>query len=200
MEVKGVINVSRRVNEGLKLATLAGPLSLTPLTHAWHSLDPDGADRLVNLPDAQTLLNGWSVVVHHNGNANTLTVRDAGGNVKKAITAPAGTNDTKAYQFVLIDGTTVNGVWKVIELGDPVVDITKYVETFVEADWSVPSGDLETLEIEAATHGRGVNPMWQVQDDNGSKVYCHDENVDTYGNILLTVTEGDEFDGAIVVF
>ena len=200
MNVRGVLSVSRRVNTGLERIVLDGAFDVHEVDSAWLSLDPYGENRLVNLPDATELPDGWAVVIHHNGSANSLTVRDDGGSTLKVITAPAGVNDTKAYQFVLIDNSTAEGQWKVIELGDPTVDIVKYVETFVEADWSAPAGRFTDISFDAATHGRGVNPMWMVFDDTGSKIYCHDENVDVAGDITLTVTRNDEFDGSIVIF
>ena len=203
MEVKGVLNVSRRVNQGLKKVDLNDDYLLTSLAHAWHSLDPDGADRIVSLPDATTLQEGWSVVVHHNGSDNLLTVQDQATepNELKVISAPAGYNDTKAYQFVLIDNETAGGQWKVIELGDPTVKADKHEQVFAKIDWIDGLNDLFTYTIPETIHTMGLNPNWQVFDESNNIVYCHEETVNRVdGTITLTVTADDEFDGSVVIW
>jgi hypothetical protein len=203
MEIKGVLNVSRRANQGLKASSLSDAYDVSALSHAWLSLDPNGANRDVVLPDATTLTNGWSVIIENTADASeSLVVKDnSTGNVIKTIVSPTPVNQTLAYQFVLKDNSTADGVWYAIELGDPTIDITKYYDAFEVADWSVPSGELTTLNIAGTTHGKGNNPMWSVHNDTGSKVYCHDEVVNVAnGNITLTITEDDEFDGFIIVF
>lgn len=203
MEIKGVLNVSRRANTGLKASTLSGAHVVTSLSHAWISLDPGGSSRDVTLPDATTLPNGWAIVIENTADgAENLVVKNSdAGAIIKTITSPADPNQTLAYQFVLKDNSTADGVWYVVELGDPTIEVSKYYDAFEVADWSVPSNELTTLTIAGATHGRGLNPLWSTHNDTGSKVYCHDEVVSIdNGNITLTVTEDDEFDGFIIVF
>ena len=203
MDIKGVLNVSRRVNTGLKKVTLEGAYEVNKLSHAWLSLDPNAENREVTLPDATSLDEGWAVVVHHNGTANTLTVKDYLGNTLKTFSGPASVNDTKAYQFVCIDnfdGATPDaGGWKVIELGDPVLQAVKYVATFEVLDWTGPSDGLMEYSIPESTHERGATPIWQVQDENRAKIYCHSEGVNEDGDLTLLVPEDDEFVGSVVI-
>jgi hypothetical protein len=94
MEIKGVLNVSRRANQGLKASTLTGAFTVSALSHAWLSLDPGGANRDVVLPDATTLTNGWSVIIENTADASeSLVVKDSStGNIIKTIVSPQPSN------------------------------------------------------------------------------------------------------------
>lgn len=200
MNIKGALNVSRRTNTGLKKYTLSDNHTVTELSHAWLSFDPNGTNRNILLPDATALQEGWSVIIHNIGNANSLLVKDSNGTTLKTITSPATSNETKAYEFVLITNGSVAGVWNVIELGDPTIDVAKFYTEFEISDWSVPSNGLCTYVVLGSTHGRGLNPIWIIHEMSGAKINCHIENINTTtGDITLTVPEDDVFDGFIII-
>lgn len=204
-KIRGTLNVSRRVNAGFSKKTLSENFNLSPLAHAWYSLDPDTEDRIVVLPDAAKILEGWSVVIHHNGgdNAGKLVVVDNSQDYStplKIITSPATTNDTKAYQFVLINNGTSEGQWKVIELGDPTVKAEKYQKLFLEGDWSEDTVDLLKLEIPGEEHEMGTTPSFEVLNSNDKVVRCFTNTFDEQGNIKIQITEDDEFDGSVIIW
>jgi hypothetical protein len=59
----------------------------------------------------------------------------------------------------------------------------------------------EAAGLAAATHLRGVNPIFQVQEGAGpfDRVFCDRERADASGNITLRVIDGDEFTGRVVI-
>ena len=201
MDVKGVLNVSRRVNSGLKKLTLTANYDVIGIDYEWLSIDPGGLDRDVVLPDATTLPNGWKINIQNisDGSEDILVKDNSTGTLLRTIYNPASSNETSAYELILTDNSTADGVWYINELGDPTINIAKYTEDFLIADWSAVVAGLTTLTVNASTHERGANPMWNILDSNGQRVICHLETVDGSGNITLTVTEDDEFDGTIVI-
>lgn len=74
----------------------------------------------------------------------------------------------------------------------PVVQNPNFVATFnATTSWSGPSGGLYTITIPVATHGKGVNPMVQIMELNGS---IYDSIVVSYhinnlGDISITVQD-----------
>lgn len=218
MKIRGDLVVTRQIdsvrsNEALVAETLAADRAVDAYESAWMSLDPDGADREIELPDATTLPNGWKVVVQHSGAADNLNVRDYDGTftgtLLKAILAPEGAFDTTAYQFVLIDNGTAAGTWYVVELGDSQnIAAVKYVTTFVIANWpAAVSGKRELTSTQvaglgASTHGRGSNPVYIVQEDAGGGSWDHiwvdRERMNSSGDLALQVTANDSFDGRVI--
>lgn len=217
-KVKGDLDISREVNskrsnESLIAETLAADRAVDPYESAWMSLDPDGADRNIELPDATTLVNGWKVIVQHAGSADDLLVLDYDGTftgtLLKTITAPEAPNDTTAYQFVLIDNSSAAGVWYVVELGDSQnLVAARFIANFVVADWpAAVAGKRELTSTQvaglgSATHGRGSNPMFRVQELIGSDhdhVMLDRERSSSAGNILLRIINNDQFDGRVII-
>ena len=203
MNVKGILNVSRRVNSGFLQKTLTADLAIPELSYDWLSLIADTIDRTVTLPDATSLQLGWSVTIHNNGDTYNILVNDNSATQIRNIKAVVDKNDTKVYKFVLIDNSTIAGVWKVMELGEPSVKADRYIKTFVGTDWTnngtidFPELELEILETE---HSMGENPIWNVFDSTGIKIILHNENVDASGNISLTaLRDATGFDGKVII-
>jgi hypothetical protein len=123
MQRRGDINVLRlgifglRANEGLNTESLTSNKALDKYAHKTHSLNPNGANRTITLPDATTLSLGWEVVIHHFGSANSLLVQNFGGILQKEIKVITPANESRIYSFQVIDITTNNGVWVVKEVG-----------------------------------------------------------------------------------
>ena len=65
--------------------------------------------------------------------------------------------------------TLVNNTTGECEWGAPTATTTKYVQAFIDTDWVIPSviipsaGQTWDITIPATTHGRGLNPIVQVQ-------------------------------------
>lgn len=219
MKLKGDLFVSREINskrsnEGLTSETLAADRPVAKYDNAWLSLDPDGADREIDLPDATTLPNGWKVVVQHSGSANALNVRHYNatpgtGAILKTIDAPEAPNDTTAYQFVLIDGSAAAGVWYVVELGDSQnLVAARFVVNFLTAAWPAASGGYRILTstqaagLAASAHGRGITPSWETFEKSGTdhdKLMLDRERADVSGNLTLRIIDGDQFDGRVIL-
>lgn len=208
MEIKGDLRVrrtlqaDRRVDSALSNETLAGNRTVSRNDYAMLNLDPNGANRNVVLPDATTLPLGWTILVRHSGSADDLVVQDNAASTLKTITAPPPSADTIMYQFVLLTNSVAAGTWSVIELGDAGTQIaSKFVDTFLVADWSAPSGGYRTLTALASTHGRGTNPLYIVQETSGGnhdKVICDRERMNSSGDLELRIVDGVEFDGRII--
>lgn len=218
-KIKGDLVVSRqleslRSNEALFAQILAANISLDGFCEAWQSIDGAGVNRVVELPSALTIAKGWKVVVHNTSSAaEVMTVKSYDGSFTgatlKAIAAPEAANDTLAYQFICVDNSTAAGVWYVVELGESATLVAaRYVATFVVADWPATVGGLKTLTstqvagLGAAIHGRGVTPLFMVQEKvsaNYDRVTCHIERTDASGNMALTVTKNDAFDGRVIL-
>lgn len=202
LSVKRTMSASRRVNEGLSSETLAGARTVVIHDYAILNLNPNGANRDVNLPDATTLPVGWSIKVRHSGAANDLVVKDNGGGTLKTISLPLATAEEKMYEFTLLTNGVAAGTWHVTEMGDPgVIVASRFVNSFVVADWSAPSGGYRTLTVTAGTHGRGANPSVQVQELIGSdfdKVLVDRERLNASGDLELRIVDGAEFDGRII--
>jgi hypothetical protein len=219
MKLKGDLRVSREIQsdrsmERLTSETLAADRQLDRYDRAWLSLDPDGEDREVALPDAQTVEPGWKVIVKHSGSADALNVRAFNttpftGAIQKTIAAPAAPRETTAYQFVCLDNSSEAGEWYVIELGDPAAaPVARFVASFVSGDWPAASAGKRTLTssqvagLGVAAHERGATPMYIVQEeDAGSfeKVLLDAEIVDASGNLSLRVTANDAFNGRVIL-
>lgn len=218
MKLRGDLVITRegnavRMNEGLDTEVLAADKALVRFDNAWKAFDAGGALRVVELPDATTLPNGWKVVVHNVSTAGEdIEVRDYDGTftgtLMKAILAPIAPNDTLAYQFVLIDNATAAGVWYVIELGDSAqAAAVKFVANFVIADFPAASGGRRELTstqvagLGAATHGRGANPVYILQEKSGTdhdRVLVDRERMSSAGNLAIRVSQNDSFDGRVI--
>jgi len=203
MNLKGVLNVSRRVNTGFLQKTLTEDLAIPELSYDYLSLIADTTDKTITFPDATGLQLGWSIIVHNNGASNSILVNDNNATLLRNIKAEVDRNDTKMYQFILIDNSTSAGVWKVIELGEITVKADRYVKPFIDTDWTnigtvdFPELELEVLETE---HEMGENPIWQVLDNNGNRIILHNENVTTSGNITFTaLRSATGFEGKIII-
>jgi hypothetical protein len=121
---RGDINVlrrgvfGRRVDEGLNAEILLSDKTLDKYSQKTQSLDPNGSNRNINLPDATTLDLGWEIVIHHNGTSNSLFVRDNSFNLLKEISFITAANESKIYAFQLINNSNAAGTWIIKELGD----------------------------------------------------------------------------------
>lgn len=213
VEVKGDLIVkrsldARRMDNALSNETLAAARVVSKTDYKYLNLDPDGANRNVDLPDATTLTVGWSVIIRHSGSANNLVVRNNAAATIKTISMPIATAEERMYEFVLLTNGTAAGTWHVVEMGDPAVVVaSRSVVTFTSGDW-VTSGAYKILtgtEIAgflAANHGRGTSPSVLVQELSGSdfdRVILDRERVLASGDIELRVLSGSEFNGRIVL-
>lgn len=210
--VRRTMSADRRANEGLSQQTLTADYAADVNDYSWLTLDGGVADRAITLPDATTLTQGWKLVVHNVGTTNNLNVTDnAAGALKSVPFVPAPANTTAAYQFVLIDNSTAAGVWYVVEIGDPTIAgilASKFVANFLVADWPVAAGGYQVLTstqiagLAAATHGRGVNPVYILQEKVGSnflRTQADEETFDGSGNLSLQIVDGVAFDGRVVL-
>jgi len=127
-QIKGDINVLRRgifglrADEGLNAEALVATKALNKYSKKTQSLNPNGADRVVNLPDATTLDLGWEIIIHHSGTANVLSIQDFANTELKEITAITPANDSRVYAFQCRDNGSAAGSWIIKELGDAADD------------------------------------------------------------------------------
>lgn len=212
LRVRRTMSADRRANEGLNQETLAADRVVVLHDYSWLSLDGAAADRAITLPDATTLTQGWKIVIHNVGTTNNLNVTDsAAGALKTVPFVPAPANSTAAYQFVLIDNSSAAGVWYVVEVGDPTIAgilASKFAVSFLVADWPVAAGGYQVLTstqvagLAAATHGRGINPVYVLQEKVGSnflRTQADAETFDASGNLSLQIVDGVAFDGRVVL-
>lgn len=78
-----------------------------------------------------------------------------------------------------------------------------FVDTFLIADWTGPSGGLYSYSLTAVTHGKGTDPIVQVYELNGSDYEIANVffKVNSSGDITIQVSDTPDlrFDGKIVV-
>ncbi len=83
---------------------------------------------------------------------------------------------------------------------------SKYVKTFAATDWTA-GGTYDTLEIKESEHKRGKDPMTDIYYLSGSTYIkpfgtpqdAQTVNVDSSGNITLSVETGNGYAGKLVV-
>mgnify|MGYP000937909620 CR=1 FL=1 len=79
-----------------------------------------------------------------------------------------------------------------------------YVRTFTISDWSSPISGTRYINVAGATHTKGLNPMIQVFELNGSsyeEVFLQVEVDSATGDVALTITNTTDlrFDGKVVI-
>lgn len=207
LRIRRTLTADRRADEGMSSETLAGARTVVRHDYKYLNLDPDGASRNVNLPDATTLPLGWEIFVRHSGSADSLVVRDGAvsPNTLKTITVPAPTQESRFYHFLLVDNSTAAGSWQIVELNDP----SRTTVSFTSGSWSSPSGGYRILSgvelsgLLAANHGKGTNPIVIVQEDAGGgsfdAVIMDRLRINSSGDIELRVTDGAEFTGRVII-
>lgn len=111
ISITRAIYAARRSDEGLiDKGALTGNVTLTEFDHAWQTMDPNGSDRDVTLPDATTLEIGWQLRLHNNGSANNLLLKANGGTLLETVEFDS------VAEATLIDNGIAAGVWHVIDL------------------------------------------------------------------------------------
>ena len=74
----------------------------------------------------------------------------------------------------------------------------KYVHSFnATTDWSL-NVDVYELTVTAITHEKGENPLFYVVDSNGDVIELSD-NVDSNGDIKITVADDLRFAGKLII-
>lgn len=215
-------NFDRRANQGLISKTLTATLGVGDgyqvivNDYSWLRLDGGAVDQVVTMPAATSLTTGWKIVVENYGTTNPISVVDNAAGVLKGLTyAPSGATEGAAYEFTLVDNSTAAGIWYVVELGDPTsggILAQRVVANFATIDWSAAVNDYRTLDKTiiarfgadqgAGGHGRGVAPMYIVQELDGTsfdRTICDKEIVSSVGDLALRVTDGAEFAGRVVL-
>ncbi len=207
LRVRRTAVVDRRSDEGMSSETLSGARVVVRHDYKYLNLDPNGANRNVDLPDATTLPLGWEILVRHSGSANSLVVRDGAVSpgTLKTIAVPVATSESRFYSFLLVDNGTAAGSWQIVELGDP----SRSTVTFLSGTWSAPSGGYRILSgteasgLLAANHGKGTNPIVVVQEDVGGSIHEHVTvdrlRINSSGDIELRITDGAEFGGRVII-
>lgn len=212
-EVKGDLRVRRtlvadnRADQGMSSEALSATRTVVRHDYKYLNLDPNGANRNVDLPDATTLPLGWEIFIRHSGSANSLVVRNgaASPSTIKTITVPAPTQESRFYQFLLIDNATDGGQWQIVELNDP----SRNVVTFVTGDWPAPVSGKSTLTgaqvsgLYATNHGKGAFPLVEIQEDVGGgyfeTVILDAIRISTSGDIELVVSQNATFSGRVII-
>ena len=166
-EIKGDLLIKRtgiferRADQGLRSVTITAPETLTRHSAYWQSISAE-TEQNVTMPDATTLPNGWAIVIHASGTAG-LNVRDAAGNLLKFV------EPGNAYEFTLLNNTTLEGTWYIDSLGIVGnVPAFRYVRTHnATTDWTLVE-DYYTITITASTHGMGTDPVVQYYETIGT--------------------------------
>lgn len=80
--------------------------------------------------------------------------------------------------------------------------VPNYFQTFNLAGWGTASGGLYTITVTAATHGKGVNPIVQVYELNGSNYESVIISIiNNSGDISFQVNEtpDNRFNGKVII-
>ena len=160
-----------------------------------------------------------SIGLRHANTATVFVANTSGGvgNVPKlelfhlgisegiTLTTPTGF-DTYSFRFPVDAGSSgdilVNVGSAVMQWQVPTT--TKYVLPFSGGSWVGPSGGEYTIDISAATHGLGIDPVVQVQDTTTVQDISAgivEVDINGSGDIQLRVTEtpDDRFTGKVVI-
>ena len=122
----------------------------------------------VVLPDATTLLNGFQVSITATGAAG-LSVKTYHATTPVLLkTIDAG----RRYKFILVNNLTAAGTWQVELKHDlETVAADRFTQAFnATTDWGSASGGYYTFIITAATHGKGLNPVFEIVENTGSEM------------------------------
>lgn len=167
MDIQTELNIISRANEGLTQRAIIATLAL-PLTCAKYQDITATGNQDVTLPDATTLLNGWSVIIKAE-TGGELTVKDGGATPSTLQVVTAG---SIAFEFTLIDNGSDNGTWMITSLENSgTVVANRYVKPHNSTtDWGSPSAGYYTISTTEATHGRGTTPSITFYKDVGSGV------------------------------
>lgn len=209
--VKGDLEVcrtvtSKRSDEQLVDETLAADRAIIRHEAHWALFDGGLVDRVIELPDATTLPEGWQQVVQNDGATNSLEIRDYDGTFTGTLldTQAAG---GIACEYTLLDNSTAAGTWYIncFENPDQIVAV-KFCATFLTTDFQAATGGYRTLDssdiagLGATTHGRGSSPIYIVQEDisgDFDRVINDRERMNSSGDLELRVAEGCEYDGRV---
>jgi len=191
-EVRGTLNVLSHVRQGLNQETLTAQKDLNIYSEWWHKVTAASAQDII-LPDATGFEAGVSpqFVVQVDGGSSTITVKTYDATTPVTLKAvEAG----KAYAFTLVDNSTDEGTWHVnlLEEADQQPS-DRYEQTFnATTDWGSASGNLYSITVAAATHGRGLNPEVTVERDDGTNyipVWLRHRTVKANGDVVISVPE-----------
>lgn len=132
-QVQGIVNVSRRVVEGLKAQLVSGTYTLTARSEKFHRFTASAA-ATVKLPDATTLSSGYEFVFYTT--SSNITLKDS------ANTALQLFEPGTMYYVYLMGNSTAAGEWVItkdtsydISLGSadtPSAGIRAYFKTVSE--------------------------------------------------------------------
>lgn len=103
-QVQGIVNVSRRVVEGLKAQLVSGTYSLTSRSEKFHRFTASSA-AIVKLPDATTLTSGYEFIFYTT--SSDITLQDTTGSTVQIF--EPGT----MYYVYLMGNSTAAGEWVV---------------------------------------------------------------------------------------
>lgn len=208
MDVKGDLDVcrtitARRADLGLQdTSALAADLDIERHSAFHQRIATDNlGTKDVNMPDATTLPEGWSLMVSNYSASDSLSVKANDG-----VTEIDAIVNGATCIFYLVDNSSSNGTW-VKFCNQPV---PRYCDDFVIADFAAASGGYHTYTLTEATHGLGVNPMVQVMELSGSDhlITIPDQvKINSSGDIEIRVSADDSespsidcrFDGRICV-
>ena len=202
LNVKRSANIDRRLNQGLSIEVISSSRLIDVNDYAWIQVSNSTIQDVV-LPDATTLLNGWSVVIGVDVNSV------ASSNVKSydAITPVLLRNIlvNRAYRFTLLDNSTAAGVWHIdyLEEADRVIP-QRYVDSFNSTiDWSGPSNGYYSRTVTETTHGMGSNPKVVVREGTGPyyEVFVDQVAIATNGDVTISVTQSPDlrFSGQTII-
>ena len=101
-QVQGIVNVSRRVVEGLKAQLVSGTYSLTARSEKYQRLTATAASSVL-LPDASTLTNGYEFVLYTTSTG--ITLKDNTGTALQLLEPGV------VYYVYLMGNSTPAGEW-----------------------------------------------------------------------------------------
>ena len=194
LEVCRTGNFGRRANQGLiQPADLTAARTLVKDSHWWQRLQTNNLGvQDVQLPDATTLPEGWSVTIENYGSVDAIDVVDDGAGAVKTIATGI------ACRFTLVDNSTAAGTWFVHCLNEANAAAARFKQVFNSTtDWT-DVGEYHTVTVTAATHGKGLTPIWMTFETSGADnivVEPDRAKFNASGDIEIRVTDADAEDG-----
>lgn len=182
--IEGLVS-GRRFDESVLAQTITAQYNVSKRAQG-HLLLSAASVQDVVLPDATTLVNGFQVSITATGAAglSVKTYHATTPVLLKTIDA------SRRYKFILVDNATAAGVWQAELKHDlETVAADRFTQAFNSTtDWGSPSGGYYSITITAATHGKGLNPIFEILENTGSNMVKVDVDEASFASATGDIT------------
>jgi len=200
-KVGRTVIADRRVDQGATSENLSSTKQISRHDFKWLRFTATSTQDVI-LPDAQTLPNGWEIII------DVPSASGASISVKTHGTTPASLKSVdagKAYRFTCVDNGTEAGEWYINFLQEAeLMPTERFVETFnSDTDWTASNG-YYSIKVTEGAHGMGNQPKAGVRQISGTdyiEVSPDRTKIEPNGDITIRVPDDPDlrFAGQMVI-